>query len=63
MHIPLTDEDYYQAGKASQQQQKWGDAINAYKKALELNPSSRAAAALEYIYEILQFRHNEILNP
>ncbi|MDR0728930.1 MAG: tetratricopeptide repeat protein [Prevotellaceae bacterium] len=63
MHTSLTDEDYYQSGKASQQQQQWGDAINAYKKALELNPGSRAAAALEYIYEILQFRNTEMINP
>ena len=58
-----TAEDYYQWGKACQQQQQWGDAINAYKKALELNPESRAATALEYIYDILNFRHTDLLNP
>ncbi|MDR2802428.1 MAG: tetratricopeptide repeat protein [Prevotellaceae bacterium] len=58
-----TEEDYYQLGKACQQQQQWGDAINAYKKALELNPESRAAAALEHIYDILNFRHSDLLNP
>ncbi len=58
-----TEEDYYQLGKKYQQKQDWGEAINAYKKALELNPESRAAAALEYIYEILAFRHNDLLNP
>ena len=52
-----TAEDYYQWGKTCQQHQRWGDAINAYKKALELNPDSRAATALEYIYDILDFRH------
>ncbi|MDR1681124.1 MAG: tetratricopeptide repeat protein [Prevotellaceae bacterium] len=63
MHTPLTDEDYYQSGKAFGQQQQWGEAINAYKKALELNPQSRAAAALDYIYEILQFHNTDLMNP
>jgi tetratricopeptide (TPR) repeat protein len=59
----LSDEDFYRSGKLHQQKQEWGEAINDYKKALELNPDSRAAAALEYIYEILAFRHNDLLNP
>jgi tetratricopeptide (TPR) repeat protein len=58
-----TEDDYYRMGKAFQQQQQWGEAINAYKKALELNPGSRAATALEYIYDILEFRHADLLNP
>ncbi|MDR3132477.1 MAG: tetratricopeptide repeat protein [Prevotellaceae bacterium] len=57
------EEEYYQLGKACQQQQQWGDAINAYKKALELNPDSHAATALEHIYAILGFRHTGLLNP
>ncbi|MDR0668097.1 MAG: tetratricopeptide repeat protein [Prevotellaceae bacterium] len=63
MNIPITDEDYYRSGQAFQQQQQWGEAINAYKKALELNSQSRAAVALEYIYEILSFRNTDLLNP
>jgi tetratricopeptide (TPR) repeat protein len=58
-----TEEDYYQQGKDCQQRQQWGEAINAYKKALELNPESRAATALEHIYDILDFRHTDLLNP
>jgi|TergutMp193P3_1026864.scaffolds.fasta_scaffold345384_2 tetratricopeptide (TPR) repeat protein len=59
----LTEEHYLQIGKEFQQKQQWAEAINAYKKALELNPESRARFALEYIYEILDFRYNDLLNP
>ena len=58
-----TATDFYEAGKEFQRQQQWGDAINAYKKALEQDPESPAAAALEYIYEILAFRHTDLYNP
>ena len=59
----MTATDFYEIGKEYQQKQQWGEAINAYKKALELDSESRAAAALEYFYEILAFRHNDLLNP
>jgi len=58
-----TANNFYERGKEFQQKQQWGDAINAYKQALELDPDSPAAAALEYIYEILAFRHTDIYNP
>ena len=59
----FTEEDYLQQGKEFQQKQQWAEAINAYKNAIALNPESRAKFALEYIYEILDFRHNDSLNP
>jgi cytochrome c-type biogenesis protein CcmH/NrfG len=60
---PVTDDDFYRLGKRYQQQQAWGDAMNAYAQALELNPESPAAAGLEYIRDILAFRHNDLFNP
>ncbi|MCL2097321.1 MAG: tetratricopeptide repeat protein [Bacteroidales bacterium] len=59
----FTEEDYLQQGKAFQQKQQWAEAINAYKEALELNPESKAKFALDYIYEILDFRYTDLLNP
>jgi len=59
----LTEEKYLQQAKEFQQKQAWAEAINACKKALELNPESKAKFALEYIYEILDFRYNDLLNP
>ncbi len=58
-----TAETYYLQGKAHQQKQEWAAAINAYKQALELDAESPAKFALEYIYDILDFRHNDLLNP
>ena len=58
-----TEEHYLQEGKEYQQKQQWAEAINAYKKALELNPESKAKFALEYIYGILDFRYVDLLNP
>jgi tetratricopeptide (TPR) repeat protein len=59
----FTEEDYLQQGKEFQQKEQWAEAINAYKKAMELNPEGRARFALEYIYEILNFYHSDLLNP
>ena len=59
----FTEEDYLQQAKEFQQKQQWAEAINAYKKALELNPDSKAKFALEYIYGILNFYHSDLLNP
>ena len=59
-----TEEEYYQKGKEFQQKQQWGEAINAYKKALELNPeNSKAKIAIEFINGILDFRYTDLLNP
>ena len=59
----LTEENYLQQAKEFQQKEQWAEAINAYKKAIELNPDSKAKFALEYIYEILNFHYNDLLNP
>jgi tetratricopeptide (TPR) repeat protein len=58
-----TSDTYYQQGKLHQHQQQWAEAINAYKKAIDIDPQSEAATALEYIYQILNFSHSELLNP
>ncbi len=56
-------ETYYLEGKAHQQKQEWAEAINAYKKALELDPESPAKFALDYINDILDFRYTDLINP
>ena len=59
----FTEENYLQEGKEFQQKEQWAEAINAYKKALEINPDSKAKFALEHIYEILNFHYIDLLNP
>ncbi len=58
-----TAEKYYLEGKAHQQKQEWAEAINAYKEALTLDPNSPAKHALDYIYDILNFRNTDLINP
>lgn len=54
---------WYLLGGIYRRQQLWGDAINAYNKAKMIDPDGPAAVAIESIYEILNFRNNDLLNP
>ena len=40
-----------------------GDAINAYNKAKMIDPTGPAATAIEAIYEILNYRNTDMMNP
>lgn len=59
----MTHEEWIRTGQTFRQQQQWGEAINAYKKALELDPDGPAKVALEFIYEILEYRNTDLINP
>jgi len=59
----MSHDDWIRLGKEYRQKQQWGDAINAYKKALEIDPQGEAKVALEHIYEVLAWRNNELFNP
>lgn len=54
---------WYLLGGIYRRQQLWGEAINAYTKAKMIEPDGPAAVAIESIYEILNFRNNDMLNP
>ena len=56
-------DDWIRKGQQYRQKEQWGDAINAYKKAFELQPDGPAKVALEFIYEVLAFRNTDLLNP
>ena len=53
---------WYLLGGIYRRQQMGGEAINAYNKAKMLEPEGPAAAAIESIYEILNFRNNDLYN-
>ncbi|MCL2501605.1 MAG: tetratricopeptide repeat protein [Bacteroidales bacterium] len=59
----MTHDDWIRLGQACRQKQQWGDAINAYQKALELQPNGPAKVALEFIYDVLEYRNTDLLNP
>ena len=60
---PRGHDEWIALGQQYRSQQRWGDAINAYGQALELQPNGPAKVALEFIYEVLAYRHNDYMNP
>ena len=54
---------WYLLGGIYRRQQLWGEAINAYTKAKMIDPEGPAEVAIESIYEILNFRNTDMLNP
>lgn len=54
---------WYLLGGIYRRQQLWGEAINAYNKAKMIDPDGPAAVAIESIYEILNFRNTDMMNP
>ena len=59
----MKHDDWIRLGQEYRQKEQWGDAINAYKKALELDPEGPAKVALEFIYQVLEYRNTDLLNP
>ena len=54
---------WYLLGGIYRRQQLWGEAINAYNQAKMIDPDGPAAVAIESIYELLNFRNTDMLNP
>ncbi len=54
---------WYLLGGIYRRQQLWGEAINAFNKAKMLEPNGPAAVAIESIYEILNYRNTDLMNP
>ncbi len=60
---PSNAHGWYLLGGIYRRQQLWGEAINAYNKAKMIEPNGPAAVAIESIYEILNFRNTDLMNP
>ncbi|MDR1985283.1 MAG: tetratricopeptide repeat protein [Prevotellaceae bacterium] len=60
---PVDDNAYYLRGNIYRKMNLFGDALNDFHKALELNPQSQAAVAIEILNEILAYRNTDLLNP
>lgn len=57
------DEAYYVAGRLYWQLDEHGKAIASYRKALEINPDSKARHALEIASDVMDFFNPDLLNP
>ena len=60
---PTDDNAYYLRGNIYRKMNLFGDALNDYHKALELNPQSPAIVAIEILNDILEYRNMDLLNP
>lgn len=55
---------YVERGKCYFRRQEWGNAINDFRRAVELNPDlTEARQFIEMTQEILEFRYKDIYNP
>ena len=59
---PDSDNAHFLLGNIYRRQEDWQNAINAFQKAIELNPESPAVGAKESIYKILDFFNKDLFN-
>ncbi len=59
----MTSNDWYIKGNELRKAGLFGEAINAYRKACELDPESPAGAVIEIINDILDYRNTDLINP
>jgi len=59
----MTAEEYYQQGNSLRKEGRWGDAINCYIKAVEIDPTSPAAEAKQMLDDILNYYNKDMYNP
>lgn len=57
------DADYFAAGKLLWRMGHRGEAMEAYAKAVAINPDGPAAVALQQAKEIFSFYNPDLLNP
>lgn len=59
---PKEDEAYYLKGNIFRKSENWAEAMNAYTKAIEINPSSPAKQSWDFCTEILKFFNKDMFN-
>ena len=59
----LTAQQWYEQGNALRRESRWGDAINCYTKAIELDPDSPAVEARRMLQDIMNYYCKELYNP
>lgn len=60
---PDDDNAYYTLGRVYWQMDCRADAVNCYRKALDLNPQSPARYALEIANDVFDFFNPDMFNP
>lgn len=55
---------YLERGMCLYRSNRWGDALNDFRRTLELDPQNEQAKQMtDMVYEILQYRYTDIYNP
>ena len=60
--FPGKDEAYYLRGNAYRKQGDWQQALNNYRRAIDLNPKSPARHARQMAMDILNFYNKDMYN-
>ena len=60
--FPGKDEAYYLRGNAYRKQGDWQQALNNYRRAIDLNPESPARHARQIAMDILKFYNKDMYN-
>lgn len=56
------DEAYYLYGNARRKQGNWQQALNNYRRAMDINPDSPARHAYQMVMDILNFYNKDMYN-
>ena len=59
----MTAQEYYEQGNLARKQGLWHEAINAYIKAIELDPENPAVEAKKMLDDIMAFYCKDMYNP
>ena len=59
----MTATEFYQQGNEARKRGHWHEAINAYIKAIELDPESPAVEAKKMLDDIMAFYCKDMYNP
>ena len=59
----MTAQDWYEQGNALRKQGQFGEAINCYIQAIELDPDSPAVEAKRMLDDIMAFYCKDMYNP
>ncbi|WP_281643974.1 tetratricopeptide repeat protein [Bacteroides zoogleoformans] len=60
--FPHKDEAYYLRGNAYRKLGNWQQALNDYRRAIDLNPQSPARHARQMVMDILNFYNKDMYN-
>ena len=59
----MNAEEWYKEGNLHRRHQNWQEALDCYRKAIELDEASPAVHARQMLLDILEFYNKDMYNP